>query len=669
MVKGKKSSINPKQKVIATIMAIVIVVVIAAIIVLTIIRTLNYDKNEPINENFAFLIEEESEKLENFDIYNSQNKIIKELLDDYSKNKYTIDNPKMVHNPFLNSPLSALIMFKTNKKEMVTLTIKGKHDDDLVTTFEASKDHFIPVYGLYERYNNEIIVTTESGKSHTLYLKLDQMLETGAREVIIPNNTNSNGEFFFGTTAVGTASIAYDYYGEVRWFLSEDYSKGMTMLQNGHILLCDLTEGPNTVSTGGVIEIDMLGFIHRQYEFEGGYHHDGLELKNGNLIILSSDPDSDTVADIVIEVDRKTGEIVKTWDLKKTVVAIDDKLIDYGEITWGWMNGVTYDEDNNELILSMRNRNSIVAIDYDTGNIKWILGEKQFWSKKFDKYLITGIGSDFIYPRGQHSPLINKKGNLTIFNNGYNAYKEKTIKCSSIKYNESYAIEYVIDRENKTARILYKFGGRDYFSYALSSYNYSYNGHPIFNSGWHFASDELYDDPNCTQYSNDKYNSFIIEFNEKNEKIFEMKVDESKFEVVKAPIYNLEAASVSGKVNKIISNYEFDTNSSFTSSKTTSKYTILSEAEAAQYVNNTPNSTALFLMNNRLQFEGSAPIDMEISATVISPKGAAYKFVLKEEGSEEILKADLNSLPKGRYYIFVTVDNTVYNTKYFIELD
>ena len=37
-------------------------------------------------------------------------------------------------------------------------------------------------------------------------------------------------------------------------------SKGMVMLQNGHLLLADVTAGPNAISTGGVIEVDYMDY-------------------------------------------------------------------------------------------------------------------------------------------------------------------------------------------------------------------------------------------------------------------------------------------------------------------------------------------------------------------------------------------------------------------------
>lgn len=182
-----------------------------------------------------------------------------------------------------------------------------------------------------------------------------------------------------------------------------------------------------------------------------------------------------------------------------------------------------------------------MALNYKDLTIKWMLGEKKYWTDKFDKYFLKAQGNDFIYPGGQHSIIINADGNLSIFNNGYNSYREQTVSCGSLRNNESYGMIYEINRDNMTAKVLYKFGGQKYFSYALSSFNYSKEGHKIFNSGWHFSTDEVYNDSACTQFSNDKYDAYIVELDDQDNVLVELKINESKFEVIKAPIYNLEA--------------------------------------------------------------------------------------------------------------------------------
>ena len=371
-----KRALNKKQRMYVIIT--IIVVIIAALIVAVFLLSESENpgiENEPVNENFTFLLEGESTLIKNDDIFAGQMDLMNDIMNEYNDGNYDLDDPYVVVNPFLLSPQSALVMFETRNSEKVTVTLKGKHGDDLVTTFEASKDHYLPIYGLYGNYENELVIETESGDSNTITIKVDEELDTGAVEVLENNVTNSNGEFYFATSSLGVASIAYDNYGEVRWWLNIGYTKGMTMLQNGNILLSSANEGPDITSTSGVVEVDMLGFVHHEYEIEGGYHHDAYELPSGNLIILTSKLDSGSFADHIVEIDRETGKVVKSWNLRDIVTAIDANLIQEGEISWGWINSVYYDEKSDSLILSVRNQNSVVAIGYSDSELKWILGD------------------------------------------------------------------------------------------------------------------------------------------------------------------------------------------------------------------------------------------------------------------------------------------------------
>lgn len=665
----KNKKLNKKQKVGVITLAFVLIIAITIIVMMGAKNLLKGSKptDEPINENFSFLVDESSSLLDDYDIFGDQDDITKSILDIYKKGKYDYKNPYVVVNPYLISPQTALMLFKTDKKEKVTITIKGKHNDDIVKEFEASKDHYIPLYGLYGNYENTVLIKTESGKESEIKVKIEGSTTHGDIEVISNNIGNSNGEFYFGTTAIGTASLGIDNYGEVRWFLSEDYSKGMVMLQNGHLLLSDITKGPNSVSTGGVIEVDMLGYIHNQYEIEGGYHHDAFEKKDGNLLITSGDINSNFFCDVIYEIDRKTGQVLKSFKFTDIVKNIDPSVIADEEITWGFINSVFLDEERNELLVSMRNRNSIMAVDYNTQEIKWILGESKYWSSKFNKYLIKGTG-DFRYPAGQHSVIVLDDGRVSLFNNGYNSYRESENPCSRLKGLESYGMIYNIDRNSLTATVDYKFGGEKYFSYALSSFNYTKDNHKVFNSGWHFRDLSEYDNPACTQFTNDKYDSYIVELDENDNILAEIKINESKFELIKAPIYNLEAVSISHEVKNVLSNYSFDKDASYKSNLSSVEFEKLTESEALAYKENISTPIDFFILNGRMTFNGLLLDDSELKVTLISPKGIAYRYMVKEKGKNSYNVIDLTKLPKGRYYIYVNLDDYIYNTRQHVEL-
>ena len=665
----KKS--NKKNVVLVTIIAIALIVTLALVIFILVRKPSKVLENgEPINENFTFLIESgDAVEVKTSDLIRQQKEMSEEILNTYKKGKYSITNPLVINDPYGASPLTALVMFKTNKEEKVVLTIKGKHNDDLKVTFEASKDHYIPVYGLYPEYKNTVIVETESGKSNTLTIETTSMGLTG--EVTVLNNElgNSNGNFYFGTAAIGTANVAYDNYGEPRWFLLPDYGKGMTMLSNGHLLLSDISVGPEINASGGMIEVDMFGFVHHEYDLTGGYHHEAFEMENGDIIVLTSDIESRMIEDFVTVIDRKTGTDKKVFNLYKTVSAIDPNLISDTDLAWAWLNGVYYDKNTNELLLSFRNRNSVVSLDYDTGNIKWILGDIRYWSSAFEKYILKGVGSEFTYPLGQHSPSIDANHNLSIFNNGYNAYKEETHTCGYFRNSASYAMTYKIDEANMTAEVTYKFGGQEYFSYALSSYNQTYDGNTLFNSGWHFSDEVNYDDPNCTQFNNDKYVAYIIEFDKIKEKLLELKVNESKFEVIKANIYNLSLSSVKPEKHDDIPNYEFNDSAYFTTNNTSKDYEELSEEEALKYKDSTETIPLSFeLVNRQFAFVGLMPDEFDIKVAFISTRGKAYRFNLKEANKDMKVSVNLSTLPKGRYYVYAEIGDDIYDTREYIEI-
>ena len=71
------------------------------------------------------------------------------------------DSPYIVVNPYLVNPLTAMILFKTEKEEAVTLTVKGKEAaGDITHTFPKAKEQILPVLGLYPEYANTAVSYT-----------------------------------------------------------------------------------------------------------------------------------------------------------------------------------------------------------------------------------------------------------------------------------------------------------------------------------------------------------------------------------------------------------------------------------------------------------------------------------------------------------------------------
>lgn len=182
-------------------------------------------------------------------------------------------------------------------------------------------------------------------------------------------------------------------------------------IKNGHLLLSTerLVNAPyyNT----GLYEIDLLGKIYMEYSLEGGYHHDYEELPNGNLLVASNQfhNEKGTVEDVIVEIDRKTGKILKQIDLKDILKMEDGKSENWSEYDWFHNNSVWYDEKTNSITLSGRHQDAVINIDYDTLKLNWIIGDPTNWSKEYQKYFFKPLGDDFEWQWSQHAAMITLK--------------------------------------------------------------------------------------------------------------------------------------------------------------------------------------------------------------------------------------------------------------------
>lgn len=211
---------------------------------------------------------------------------------------YTIDNPNVVLDPYDVSPLTALILFETEKEEAVTIIVEGKDQNSTYkNTFQSTTKHSIPIYGLYPNSINKVHISC-GDKTKTIEIKTSPLPSDLSKKEVI-NNTN---DLYFITS--DTYPYALDNNNEIRWYLTKNYSKKITTLQNGHLLLSTDTKNKDQSYTG-LLEIDLLGKIYKQYNIENGYYGSYAETTN-SLFILS---------DSILELDKQTGTILNTFPL------------------------------------------------------------------------------------------------------------------------------------------------------------------------------------------------------------------------------------------------------------------------------------------------------------------------------------------------------------------
>jgi arylsulfate sulfotransferase len=359
------------------------------------------------------------------------------------------------------TPLSALALIETKEPTRVSVTIEGKHDNDLQVTFDGyRKQHEIPILGLYPDWENkiEIVLLTEFDnrlvRSVTVHTQgLPDIFPDIAAERYLPAQIAEGMTFLhlahYDQDGNYTAlPCAVDSYGDVRWLYAGDIGHIMKQLDNGHLLI---QEGNR------LVEIDMLGNrIGVHTEVPTGIHHDMSFTDEGNMLILSSAPSS--FEDGVVEMDGETGEYVRGWDFRQ--------IIDPGRtpqsrnlepMDWFHLNGIDYRSSDDSFIVSGRDQSAVVSVERKTGELKWIIGNHELWEAPYTDYLLEPVGEPFEWQWGQHAPMVNPEDpdRILIYDNGNErSYGDPVLP----ENNYSRAVEYRVDEQSMEIEQVWQYG-------------------------------------------------------------------------------------------------------------------------------------------------------------------------------------------------------------------
>ncbi len=462
---------------------------------------------------------------------------------------FDLNNPNVILNPYGNSPLAALVIFDTDKEISPIVTIKGKDELSTFTQeFEKSKKHILPIYGLYPDYEN--IITIKCGEVvKELKIKTDKLPEDFILpEKVYADKNKLNNDLYFFTPSSKGYTCAYDINGDVRWYLTNYALWKIDRLKNGNLLVSTerLVNPPYYMT--GLYEIDLLGKIYNEYSLEGGYHHDYYEMENGNFLIASDDfnNESGTVEDYVVEMDRKTGKIIRKFDLKDVLKMEDGQSENWSSYDWFHNNSVWYDKNTNSITLSGRHKDAVINIDYKTGKLNWIIGDSTNWDEEYQKYFFTPVGDNFEWQWSQHAAMITPEGYVFILDNGNNKSK---IKEEYVPAEKSYTrgVMYKIDTDKMTIEQVWEYGkerGSSFYSPYISDVDYLKENHYIVHSGGIVYKDGKNSNYPAGLGGADKLVSDTVELLN-NEVIFEIVLPTNNYRTEKMSLY------VSNK------NYEF----------------------------------------------------------------------------------------------------------------
>ncbi len=641
---------------------IIIIVIILILVTLCLLVFNNMSTNSKEVKVVSGLIEKES-KLE----------------DDFPTKLKDIDNADVIVNPYEISPLTALIIFKTDEAVSPKVTIEG--DDELSTyeyTFDEGTEHYLPIYGLYpDRDNTVVIEYGDVSKEFTI------TTEALPDDFILPTSVDANkdelsNDLYFFTPSSGGYTCAYDVNGDVRWYLTINSVWEVNRLDNGHMMLSTerLVNSPYYMT--GLYEMDMLGKIYKEYSLPGGYHHDYYEMPNGNLLVASDDFTSGdgTVEDYIVELDRETGEVVKTFDLKDVLNIEDGKSENWIEYDWFHNNSVWYDEETNSITLSGRHQDAVINIDYDSGDLNWIIGDSTNWSEEYQKYFFTPVGDDFEWQWSQHAAMITPEGYVFIFDNGNNKSKKED---EYVPAEDSYSrgVMYKIDTEEMTIEQVFEYGkerGSEFYSPYISDVDYLESEHYIIHSGGIVYVDGKNSNQPAGISGADRLVSDTVEYKD-GEVIFEIVLPTNNYRVEKMSLYPENESFKLSKAERVGS---------------------LGETEVT-------SSELGFILNSKdfkdIEEEHNISITKEVDRLVFTGKfkrGTDVNVILYKNGTKNIYNVSISKKPytalcvdifteeetkegisvtkyinedglSGKYSIYVEVDGTIYNTNSYVE--
>ena len=596
----------------------------------------------------------------------------------FKVNGYTLDNPNIILNPYGNSPLTALVLFETEQELDVKVTITGK--DKLTTythTFSKTKEHYLPIYGLYADSNNKIIIECGNNKKE-IYIQTEKLPEN----MILPTSIKTNkskltNDLYFYTPSSSGYTVAYDVNGEVRWYLTNYALWKIDRLQNGHLLVSTERLINNPYYMTGLYEIDLLGKIYTEFSLEGGYHHDYYEMENGNLLVASDDFNNEdgTVEDYIVELDRTTGKVIKTFDLKKVLNMEDGQSENYTSYDWFHNNSVWYDKKTDSITLSGRHQDAVINISYQTGELNWIIGDSTNWSSEYQKYFFTPVGDNFEWQWSQHAAMITPEGYVFLFDNGNNKSKNKD---EYVDASNSYSrgVMYKIDTENMTIEQVFEYGkekGSSFYSPYISDVDYLDKSHYIIHSGGIVYVDGKNSNQPAGFSKGAKLVSDTVELLN-NEVIFEIILPTNNYRVEKMSLYSENENFTLVKANRLGSLGKTDVTKKkvgpiINSKKIDdeySKYNIELSKEVDRLV-----VTGTFQKSDKVNIILYQNLISNYYYTRISKK--PYTALCVDLNTEE----DSNGLRitkyinqeglKGKYSIYLEINGNLYNTNSYVE--
>lgn len=394
------------------------------------------------------------------DLLSRQSKVDDEIKNILNDEKYSIDNPKIMVNPYFISPLTALIIFSSQSNIKFSVYI----NDNLYKEI-SGKTFIIPIVYLIEDYTNKIDLVLDDQK-YTYFIKTDNI--SGERIEVIKKN-----DFNILASSTKMKNFLMNGDGKLIWYLDldtqgliEEFSNDTFLIGTEESILKDKV----SLFTG-IYEVDYLGKIRKRIDTTYGYHHEIKYLGNNNVLVLGSNR---FPMDTIYELDVQTGEVLRNVNIIDLLSGGHDELYEYlSNLEYG-IEANSIDYLNGDILISLRNINTILEFSYENEKINYVITNDKMVKKHLSKYVIDAD----ISLRGEHNAKYIGDGTISLYNNGYDHVTNKSTYAEGIVLKIGSKAK-IVDRYQDEKKYSYAFGSMDKSdSEAIVNYPYMYDEKP-----------------------------------------------------------------------------------------------------------------------------------------------------------------------------------------------
>lgn len=288
----------------------------------------------------------------------------------------------------------------------------------------------LPVFGLYAGVTNPLTVVFnfKDGGSQTLQVSLAAAKYVDPNKVydrpaiLTPRSSAALGyNYLYMKSGLGSP-VVIDTDGAIRWVGPTVDSSFSSTYDNGVFMI-------GIHSSAGLYNMQMDGST-KEFPLDdpsiAWFNHNMVKGRDAYLTGVDW-TDSNGIVNVQSKVAEMTmqGHVVREWDFAQIISDYmrangdDPTQFVHPGLNWLHINSSLYDPSDNSLVISSREQ-FVMKVDYDSGAIKWLLGDPTKWWHSFAslraKQITLPAGSE--YPIGQHGINIEPSGALLLFNNG-----------------------------------------------------------------------------------------------------------------------------------------------------------------------------------------------------------------------------------------------------------